>query len=82
VITDRTKLILNRDELTSIMIFLIVKAEIPDLCTQLKLITEFTSSDIQEASKGFPISDTFMLITTTVSWLSSLEFDKLATQDE
>lgn len=62
VITDPSKLILNRDELTSIMIFVIVKAEIPDLYSQLKLISEFTSADIQEATKGFPLSEIFMLI--------------------
>ena len=46
VITDESKLVLTRDELTSIMLFILVKAEIPDLYTQLKLITEFTSQDI------------------------------------
>jgi len=39
----------------------------------MRIITEFTSTDVQEASKGFPISDTFMLLYTTVQWISSLE---------
>ena len=56
---------------------MIVKAEIPDLYTQFKLMAEFTSSDIQEASKGYPISDTFMLVQTTVQWFSSLDVEKI-----
>ena len=59
--------------MTSILLFLICKSEVPDLNTQVKLMLEFTSSDIQEASKGYPLSDTFMLITTTIQWISSLE---------
>lgn len=70
-------MILNRDELTSIMIFVIVKAEIPDLFSQLKLISEFTSTDIQEATKGYPLSEIYMLIQTTVQWLSSVDIQKL-----
>lgn len=46
LISDRSKLTLNRDELTSIMLFIIARAEIPDLMSQWRLITEFTSEDI------------------------------------
>ena len=46
VITDYSKLVITRDELTSIFLFLICKAEVPDLYTQLKLMSEFTSADI------------------------------------
>jgi Vacuolar sorting protein 9 (VPS9) domain len=79
-ITDASKLVLTRDELTSILLFILVKAEIPDLYTQLKLITEFTSPDIQDASHAYAISDTYMLLFTTVSWLSSLPIDTLQAQ--
>ncbi len=33
VITDRSKLVLTRDEMTSILLFLICKSEVPDLNT-------------------------------------------------
>ena len=46
LINDKTKICLNRDELTSIMLFIIARAEIPDLMSQLKLMTEFISEDI------------------------------------
>lgn len=46
IISDPNKITLNRDELTSIMLFIIARAEIPDLLSQLRLITEFTSEDI------------------------------------
>lgn len=62
ILTDQSKLVLTRDELTSIFLFMIVKAEIPDLYTQFKIMAEFTSSDIQESAKGYPISETFMLV--------------------
>jgi Vacuolar sorting protein 9 (VPS9) domain len=46
VITDPSKLVLTRDELTSILLFLLCKAEVPDLYTQMRLTNEFTSPDI------------------------------------
>jgi len=46
LINDNSKICLNRDELTSIMLFIIARAEIPDLMSQLRLITEFISEDI------------------------------------
>lgn len=46
LITDNSKLVLSRDEMTSILLFLICKSEVPDLNTQVKLMLEFTSSDI------------------------------------
>ena len=73
MINDQSKLVLTRDELTSILLFLVCKAEVPDLNTQMRIITEFTSTDIQESSRGFPLSDTFMLLYTTVQWISALE---------
>jgi hypothetical protein len=68
---------LNRDELTSIMLFIIAKSEIPDLMSQLRLMTEFISDDIQDASKGYQISHTFSLFFTTISWISQLDQKKL-----
>jgi len=50
LITDKTKITLNRDELTSIMLFIISRAEVEDLMSQVRLMTEFISQDIQEAS--------------------------------
>jgi hypothetical protein len=35
--------VISRDEMTSIMLFIMFKAEVPDMCTQLKLMNEFTS---------------------------------------
>jgi hypothetical protein len=46
LINDSSKIMLNRDELTSIMLFIIARAEVPDLMSQLRLLTEFTSEDI------------------------------------
>lgn len=54
------------------------KAEVPDLNTQMRILSEFTSTDVQESSRGFPISDTFMLLTTTVQWISGIEKDRIS----
>jgi len=40
-------------------------------------MTEFISPDIQEASQGYLISDTFSLFYTTVQWISQLDTKKL-----
>lgn len=47
ILQDKSRIYLTADDMTALMVFLIVKAEIPDLSSQLKLITEFTSSEIQ-----------------------------------
>lgn len=77
IITDPSKLVLTRDELTSIMIFIICKSEVPDLFSQLRLTNEFTSPDIQQSSRAFPISDTYMLLYTTIDWFSCLDPAKI-----
>jgi len=77
LITEPTKITLNRDELTSIMLFIIARAEVPDLMSQLRLLTEFTSEEIQDASAGFQVSEAFTLIYSTVSWMSQLDAQKL-----
>jgi hypothetical protein len=48
------------------MLFIIARAEIPDLMSQLRLMTEFISEDIQQSTQGYQISDTFSLIFTTI----------------
>lgn len=78
VITDPSKLVLTRDELTSILLFLLCKAEVPDLYTQMRLTNEFTSPDIQEANRAYPISELYMLLYTTVHWISSLDPQKIS----
>lgn len=47
ILQDKSRIYLAADDMTALMVFLIVKAEIPDLSSQLKLISEFTSSEIQ-----------------------------------
>ncbi len=46
ILQDKSRIILTADDMTSLMVFFIVKSEIPDLSSQLKLITEFTSAEI------------------------------------
>ncbi|CDW85155.1 UNKNOWN [Stylonychia lemnae] len=76
-IKDEQKLAINRDEYTSIMLFIIVKAQVPDLITQLKFIKEFTSEDIQDHEQNFQICDTFVKFTSPINWICSLEASKL-----
>jgi hypothetical protein len=59
------------------MLFIIARAEIPDLMSQLRLMTEFISEDIQQSTQGYQISDTFSLIFTTIQWISLLDQRKL-----
>lgn len=59
------------------MLFIISRAEVEDLMSQVRLMTEFISQDIQEASQGYLISDTFSLFYTTVQWISQLDNKKL-----
>ena len=77
LITDPAKITLNRDELTSVMLFIIARAEVPDMISQLRLMTEFTSEDIQDSSKGYHISEMFSLFFSTVAWMSQLDEIKL-----
>ena len=55
------------------MLFIIARAEIPDLMSQMKLMTEFLSEDIQDSTQGYAVSDTFSLFYTTISWISMLD---------
>ena len=71
MIDSRKLLLLNKDDMVSIVLFLLVKAEIPDLISQLKLIQEFTSTDLQD-SVEYTISNTFTMFYTTIWWLSAL----------
>ena len=50
LITETSKITLNRDELTSIMLFIIARGEVEDIMSQVRLMQEFISEDIQEAS--------------------------------
>ena len=77
ILTDFSKVTLNRDELTSIMLFIIARAEVPDLMSQLRLMTEFTSDEIQDSSMGYRVSKAFSLLFCTVAWMSQLECKRL-----
>ncbi len=60
------------------MLFIIARAEIPDLMSQLRLMTEFISMDIQESTQGYAVSETFSLFFTTVQWIHQLDNKKLS----
>ncbi|CDW88022.1 UNKNOWN [Stylonychia lemnae] len=77
IITDKKKILINRDELTSIMLFLIAKTEIPDLTSQLKLIQEFTSQEIQNGSDHSIISAAYLMFSSPILWFSSIDGNKL-----
>lgn len=81
LLTDYSKVTLNRDELTSIMLFIISRAEVPDLMSQLRLMTEFTSDEVQDSSMGYRVSKAFSLIFCTVAWMSQLECKRLQEGD-
>jgi hypothetical protein len=71
---------LARDEKISIVNFIIIKAQIPDINAQLKLIAEFSSEYVQgetEESAGNPLSDTYSMLFSSIKWLSALDLKKL-----
>eukprot|EP00347_Sterkiella_histriomuscorum_P007333 403349353 len=76
-IKNGSNLQINREEYISLMLFIISKAQVPDLLTQLKFIKEFTSEDIQNSEQNFTISNTYMQVYSTVKWISSLDKSKL-----
>lgn len=75
IIADESKLVINRDEMTSIVLFIIAKTEIPDLTSQLKLISEFSSYEIQQGKEA--ISNAFISLKSPVDWISSIDGMKL-----
>eukprot|EP00347_Sterkiella_histriomuscorum_P017609 403348685 len=77
IITDKNKILVNRDEATSIMLFIIAKTEIPDLTSQIKLIQEFTSYEIQSGNDGQPITKAYIMLTQPIYWISSIDGSKL-----
>lgn len=60
------------------MLFIIARAEVPDLMSQMRLILEFTSEEIQDSSQGYMISEIFSLFFSTVSWMSQLDQKELS----
>jgi len=53
-------MVLTRDEMLSIFSYVIIHSGIPDMISQLNLITAFASEYMQESSDGCNISRTYI----------------------
>ena len=62
---------LEKGDLLSILIYCLVKANIPDLRSQMTLITEFTSGFIQDGHSR--ISATFSDLENSIEFIESLD---------
>ena len=54
------KMVLTSDEMLSIFSYVIIHSGIPDMISQLNLITAFASEYMQESSDGCNISRTYI----------------------
>lgn len=69
------KIDLERSDILSILIYVLVKARIDDLRAQLVMMTEFTSTYVQDGYSR--ISATYSDFKNSVDFISSLDYGQL-----
>jgi len=62
-------LVLTQDENIHILAFIIIQSSVPDLASQIELITAFASEYMQESSDGCEISRTYLQLIACIQYL-------------
>ena len=70
---DENPLVLMSDENIHILTYIMIQARIPDLASQIELITAFATNYMQEGQDGPQISQTYLNIIACFRYLQSME---------
>jgi hypothetical protein len=55
-----SQIVITQDEVILILTYIIIHSKVPDLCSQIELITAFASTYMQESEDGCQISSTYL----------------------
>jgi len=69
---------LTRDEKQPILTYIMIQSGIPDIASQIDLITAFSSVYMQESPDGCLISETYLSLLASLMIIKSLDIDRLA----
>lgn len=67
---------LTADENIFIHVFVIIQANVPDLYSQIELITAFASEYMQESPDGCEISQAYLSLYSCLQYLLDLDIDR------
>ena len=70
---DGRQVVLSKDEMIPILSYIMIKSRIPDLVSQMELITAFTSEYMQESSDGCLMSKTYLQLLSTLTYLIEMD---------
>ena len=73
--------VLTRDENIFILTYIIIQSGIPDLASQLELITSFASEYMQEGPDGSQISQTYLQFIACLRYLDYMDIASFMEQD-
>ena len=76
----KEQVVLTQDEMISIFSYIFIHSGIPDLVSQLELITAFSSEYMQESPDGCSISQTYIQFLSTITFICSLSEDLVTQQ--
>ena len=74
-------LVLTQDENIHILTYIMIQSQVPDLNSQIELITAFTSDYMQEGPDGCLISQTYLQLIACFRWIESMDLSRM-TQDD
>ena len=60
---------LTQDENIFIMVFVMIQAKVPDMASQVEMITAFASEYMQESPDGCEISRTYLQLISTLQYI-------------
>ena len=72
---DGKQVVLTKDEMIPILSYIMLQSRVPDLTSQLELITAFASEYMQESSDGCAMSKTYLQLIGTLTYLSEMDLD-------
>mmetsp|Transcript_17368 Transcript_17368/g.29210 ORF Transcript_17368/g.29210 Transcript_17368/m.29210 type:complete len:574 (+) Transcript_17368:90-1811(+) len=76
--SEEMQVVLTRDENILIMTYIMIQAGVPDLASQIELITAFTSQYMQESDDACLISQTYLQLIACQAYLESISLEELA----
>jgi hypothetical protein len=68
-----SQVVLTRDENIFILTYIIIQSGIPDLASQIELITSFASEYMQEGPDGSKISQTYLQFIACLRYLEYMD---------
>ena len=74
-------IVLTADENIFINVFVMIQAKVPDLVSQVELITAFASEYMQESPDGCEISQAYLSLYSCLQYLLDLDIDEKGALD-